>query len=83
MVEFLDDFHLTVSTGLLIFTIISEKYKTSTLIFTDGSQSTNETGYKVYVPGVLQVGYRLHEPSSVFTAEISALLDAWRIFHLV
>jgi hypothetical protein len=68
---------------LLIFTIISEKYEKSILVFTDRSQSTNETGYGVYVSGVLQVVSRLHEPSSVFTAEINALLDAWRTFHLV
>jgi hypothetical protein len=32
------------------------------------SRSADGTGYGVYVPGVRQVRYRLHEPSSVFTA---------------
>jgi hypothetical protein len=52
------------------------RYETSTLQFTDGFKSADGTGLGVYVPGVQQVGYCLHEPSSVFTAEISALLDA-------
>jgi hypothetical protein len=51
---------------------ISEKYETSTLVFTDGSKSGDGTGFGVYVLGVRQVGYRLQEPSSVLTAEISA-----------
>jgi ribonuclease HI len=52
------------------------RYETSTLVFMDGSISADGTGFGVYVPGVRQVGYRLHESSSVFTAEISALLNA-------
>jgi hypothetical protein len=30
----------------------SQRYKTSTLVFTNGSKSTNGTGFGVYVPGV-------------------------------
>jgi hypothetical protein len=55
---------------------ISERYETSTLVFMDGSKLADEMGFDVYVPGVQHDGYRLHEPKSVFTAEISAQLDA-------
>jgi hypothetical protein len=74
MVEFPDDYLLTVS-SVCLSSIISEKYETFTLVFTDGSKAADGTGFSVYVPGVRQIGYCLHEPSSVFTAEISALLD--------
>jgi hypothetical protein len=67
MVDFLDDFRMTGS----LSPTISEKYETFTLVFTDGSKSPDETGFGVYVLGVRQVGYRLKEPSSVLTAEIS------------
>jgi hypothetical protein len=75
MVDVSDDFRTTVSSGC-ITSIISVRYETSTLVFMDGFKSADGTGFGVYVPGVRQVGYRLHEPSSVFTAKISALLDA-------
>jgi hypothetical protein len=75
MVYFPDDFRPTVSFGCLS-SIISERYETSTLVFTDGSKSAYGTGFIVYVPGVQQVGYCLHTPSSVFITEISAVLDA-------
>jgi hypothetical protein len=64
-----------ISSGCLS-TIISKIYETSTLVFTDVSKSDDGTGFGVYVPGVRKVGYRLHEPSIVFTAAISTLLDA-------
>jgi hypothetical protein len=75
MVDFLDGFCTTLSSHCLSL-ISSEKYETSTLVFTDGSKSENVMVFGVYVPGLRQVGYCLHEPSSVFTVEINALLDA-------
>jgi ribonuclease HI len=73
--EVIEDMRCPIISSGCWSTIISEKYKISTLVFTDGSKSVDETGFGVYVPGVRQVGYRLHEPSIVFTAEMSALLD--------
>jgi hypothetical protein len=73
MVDFPDDFRPTIRCLSLI---ISEKYETSTLAFTDGFKSADGAGLGVYVPGVRQIRYRLHEPSSVFKAEVSALLNA-------
>jgi hypothetical protein len=58
--------------------IISERFSGSTLIFTDGSRSEEETGFGIYVPGQQRFGYRLQEPSGVFTAEMTALLTALR-----
>jgi hypothetical protein len=46
------------------------------MVFTDDSNSADGTGFGVYDPGVRQIGYCLHDPSSVFAEEISALLDA-------
>jgi ribonuclease HI len=54
------------------FSSISEGFSGSTLIFTDGSKS----GGVNYVPGQQSFGYRVQEPSGVFTAEITALLTA-------
>jgi hypothetical protein len=73
MVDFSDDFRTTVSSGCLN-SKISVRYETSTLVFMDGYISADGTGFGVYVP----VGYRMYEdePSSVFTAEISTLLNA-------
>jgi ribonuclease HI len=56
--------------------IISERFSGSTLIFTDGSRSEKGTGFGIYVPGQQSFGYRLQEPSGVFTAESTALLTA-------
>jgi hypothetical protein len=56
--------------------IISERFSGSTLIFTDGSRSEEETGFGIYVPGQQSFGYRHQKPSGVFTAEITALLTA-------
>jgi hypothetical protein len=75
MVDFPDVFRPTVSSGCL-FSIISEIYGISTLIFTDVSKSDDGTGFGLYVPNVWQVGCCLHEPLSVFTEVISTLLDA-------
>jgi ribonuclease HI len=58
--------------------IISERFSDSTLIFTDSSRLEEGTGFGIYVPGQLGFGYRLQEPSGVFTAEITALLTALR-----
>jgi hypothetical protein len=63
MVDFPDDFRTTVSFGCLSSTI-SERYETSTLVFTDGSKSADGMGFVVYFPGVRQVENRLmHEPA--------------------
>jgi hypothetical protein len=75
MVDFPDVFRPTVS-SVCLFSIISEIYVISTLIFTDVSKSDDGTGFGLYVPNVWQVGCCLHEPLSVFTAVISTLLDA-------
>jgi ribonuclease HI len=56
--------------------IISERFSGSTLIFTDGSRSEEGTGFGIYVPGQQSFGYRLQEPSGVFTAVITALFTA-------
>jgi ribonuclease HI len=58
--------------------IISERFSGSTLIFTDSSRSEEGTGFRIYVAGQQSFGYRLQEPSVVFTAEITALLAALR-----
>jgi ribonuclease HI len=58
--------------------IISERFSGSTLTFTDGSRSEEGTGFEVYVPTQYSFGYRLQEPSGVFTTEITALLTALR-----
>jgi hypothetical protein len=44
----------------------------------DGSRSEEGTGFGIYVPGQQSFGYRLLEPSGVFTTEITALLTALR-----
>jgi hypothetical protein len=44
----------------------------------DGSRSEEGIGFGIYVPGQQGFGYRLQEPSGVFTVEITALLTALR-----
>jgi hypothetical protein len=71
MVDFSDDFRPTVSSGCLS-SIMSEKYETCTI------KPANQRMERIsvyYVPGVRQIGYRLHETSIVLTAKISALFD--------
>jgi hypothetical protein len=62
---------------------ISERFSGSTLIFTDGSRSEEGIGFGIYVPGQHSFGYRLQEPSGVFTAEITALLPPCVSWDLV
>jgi hypothetical protein len=69
--------HLVV-TSSCFSSIISERFSGTTLIFTDGSRSEEGTGFGIYVLGRQGFGYRLQEPSGVFTAEITALLIALR-----
>jgi ribonuclease HI len=56
--------------------VIQEQFPNSTLIYTDGSRTLDETGFGVYTENRSQFGYRLIEPSSVFSAEIQALNHA-------
>jgi hypothetical protein len=59
--------------SLLAASFISERFSDSTLIFTDGSRSEEGTGFGIYVPGQQGFGYRLQEPTGVFTALLTAL----------
>jgi ribonuclease HI len=48
----------------------------NSIIFTDGSRSEGETGFGVYHFENFVFGLRLHEPSGVFTSELTAILHA-------
>jgi hypothetical protein len=66
LVDFPRALHSVVSSSCFS-SIISERFSGSTLIFTDGSWSEEGTGFGIYVPGQQGFGYRLQEPSGVFT----------------
>jgi hypothetical protein len=75
LADFSHELHSVVSSSCFS-SIISERFSGSTLIFTDGSRSGEGTGFGIYVAGQQSFGYRLQEPSGVFTVEITALLTA-------
>jgi ribonuclease HI len=75
LADFPHALHSVASSSCFSF-IISERFSGSTRIFTDGSRSEEGTGFGIYAPGQQSFGYRLQEPSGVFTAEIIALLIA-------
>jgi hypothetical protein len=79
LANFLNALHSEVSSSCFS-SIISERFSGSTRIFTDGSRSEEGTGFGIYVPGQQSFGYRLQEPSGVFTAEATALLT---VLHFV
>jgi hypothetical protein len=53
--------------------ILSERYAQSTLNFTDGFKSNENTGFGVYVPHSTSFGHRLREPACIFSAETQAI----------
>jgi hypothetical protein len=75
LADYLHALHSVVSSSCFS-SIVSERFSGSTLIFTDGSKLEKGTGVEIYVLGQQGFGYRLEEPSGVFTAEITALLTA-------
>jgi ribonuclease HI len=56
--------------------IVREHFPRATLIYTDGSKSGMNTGFGVYSPDLASFGYRLREPTSIFTAEVQAINHA-------
>jgi hypothetical protein len=61
MVDFSDD-HRPIIFSSCLYSIVSDKYDTFTLVFPDDSRSANTTGFDV--------------PLNIFAAEISTLHDA-------
>lgn len=68
-----ENFHLVAPR---IVSRIAAKYDLETVIFTDGSRWDGRTGFGVYHGENFEVGYRLQEPSGVFTAELTAIFYA-------
>jgi hypothetical protein len=51
----------------------TSEFDSSSIFFTDGSKGGAGTGFDVYHSGGPESGFRLREPSGVFTSEMSAI----------
>jgi ribonuclease HI len=54
----------------------TSQFERSSVIYTDGSRSDGVTGFGVYHHENFELGLRLHEPSGVFTSELTAIFRA-------
>jgi ribonuclease HI len=68
------EFHSTIAPRQFLSAI--SRFENFTKIYTDGSKSQDGTSFGVYVQGRMESGYRLREPSGVFTSELAAILSA-------
>ena len=69
--------------NLKFSTIINSTYKQFKRIFTDGSKSCNGVGSGVWMPELnVEAYFSLNNKSSVFTAEVRAILEALELIPL-
>jgi RNase H len=59
-----------------IVSSITARYARESVIFTDGSRIDGKTGFGVFHGENFEMGFRLVEPSDIFTAELTAIFYA-------